>query len=90
MTDMNAQNNGRVPGAFAADIATDLASGRAVDLAEVYALDAVDDAERAAIEHYLAAAPAAERARLQRTRAPGPGNAGRQLHRGGGTAGRPL
>lgn len=61
MTDMNAQSNGRVPGGFAADIATDLTSGRAVDLAEVYALDAVDDAERAAVEHYLAAAPEAER-----------------------------
>ncbi|MCU1552666.1 MAG: anti-sigma factor [Arthrobacter sp.] len=62
MTDMNAQNNARVPGAFAADIATDLTSGRAVDLAEVYALDAVDDAERAAIEHYFVSAPPAERA----------------------------
>lgn len=61
MTDMNAQNNGRVPGGFAADIATDLASGRAVDLAEVYALNAVDEAERAAIEQYLASAPQAER-----------------------------
>ena len=61
MTEMNAQNNGRVPGGFAADIATDLTSGRAVDLAEVYALDAVDDAERAAIEHYIAMAPQAER-----------------------------
>jgi anti-sigma-K factor RskA len=61
MTDMNAQNSGRVPGGFAADIATDLSSGRAVHLAEVYALDAVDDAERAAIEHYLASAPQAER-----------------------------
>jgi anti-sigma-K factor RskA len=61
MTDMNAHNNARVPGAFAADIATDLTSGRAVDLAEVYALNAVDDAERAAIEHYVASAPAAER-----------------------------
>jgi anti-sigma-K factor RskA len=61
MTDMNAQNNGRVPGGFAADIATDLTSGRMVDLAEVYALDALDDAERAAVEHYLAAAPADER-----------------------------
>lgn len=61
MTDMNAHNNARVPGAFAADIATDLTSGRAVDLAEVYALDAIDDAERAAIEHYLASAPALER-----------------------------
>ena len=62
MTDINAQNNGRVPGGFAADIATDLASGRAADLAEVYALDAVDDAERAAIEGYFLSAPQAERA----------------------------
>lgn len=61
MTDMNAQNNGRVAGGFAADIATDLASGRAVDLAEVFALNAVDDAERSAIERYLASAPVAER-----------------------------
>ena len=62
MTDINARNNGRVPGGFAADIAADLASGRAADLAEVYALDAVDDAERAAIEGYLLSAPHAERA----------------------------
>ena len=62
MTDINARNNGRVPGGFAADIAADLASGRAADLAEVYALDAVDDAERAAIEGYLLSAPQAERA----------------------------
>ncbi|MDR7082405.1 anti-sigma-K factor RskA [Arthrobacter ginsengisoli] len=62
MTDMNAQHKGRVPGGFAADIATDLASGRAADLAEVYALNAVDDAERAAIEAYLASAPQAEHA----------------------------
>ena len=61
MTDMNPQNSRRVPGGFAADIAMDLSSGRAVDLAEVYALDAVDDAERAAIEHYLASAPQTER-----------------------------
>ncbi|HSN35049.1 MAG TPA: anti-sigma factor [Arthrobacter sp.] len=60
MTDMNAQHPGRLPGGFAADIATDLASGRAPDLAEVYALDAVDDAERAAIDAHLAAAPQAE------------------------------
>ncbi|XTR52939.1 anti-sigma factor domain-containing protein [Pseudarthrobacter sp. So.54] len=57
MTDINAQNNGRVPGGFAADIATDLASGRAADLSEVYALNAVDDAERAAIEAHIAVAP---------------------------------
>jgi anti-sigma-K factor RskA len=62
MTDMNAQNHGRVPGGFTAEIATDLASGRAADLAEVYALNAVDDAERAAIETHLASAPQAERA----------------------------
>lgn len=62
MTDMNAHNNGRGPAGFAAEIATDLASGRAADLAELYALNAVDDAERAAIEDYLASAPAAERA----------------------------
>lgn len=62
MTDMNAHNNGRIPGAFTAEIATDLAAGRAADLAELYALNAVDSAERAAIEGYLASAPAAERA----------------------------
>ncbi|WP_427006766.1 anti-sigma factor [Pseudarthrobacter sp. H2] len=61
MTDMNAQNNGRVPGGFAADIATDLTSGRVVDLAEVYALDALDDAERDAVEHYIETAQQAER-----------------------------
>ncbi len=72
MTDMNSQDNARTPGAFAADIATDLASGRAVDLAEVYALNAIDDAERAAIEGHIDSAPPAERAafteRVQQTR----------------------
>ncbi|MEC5178977.1 anti-sigma factor [Arthrobacter sp. CG_A4] len=58
---MNAQNNGRVPGGFAAEIDTDLASGRAVDLAEIFALNAVDDVERTAIENYVASAPPAER-----------------------------
>lgn len=62
MTDMNAHNNSRVPGGFGPDIATDLASGRVADLAELYALNAVDDAERAAIEEHLASAPQAERA----------------------------
>ena len=62
MTDINAQDKGRVPGGFTADIATDLATGRAADLAEVYALNAVDDAERAAIEAYLVSAPPSERA----------------------------
>ena len=72
MTGINAHNNGRMPGGFAADIATDLASGRAADLSEVYALNAVDDAERAAIEAHIAAAPPAERAafdeRVRQTR----------------------
>jgi anti-sigma-K factor RskA len=55
------ENDSRLPGGFTAEIATDLASGRVVDLAEVYALNAVDDAERAAIEQFLASAPAADR-----------------------------
>src|SRR6478672_4297974 len=60
---MNAhENNNRLPGGFTAEIATDLSSGRVVDLAEVYALNAVDDAERASIEQFLASAPAADRA----------------------------
>ena len=58
---MFAHDNNRLPGGFTADIGTDLASGRAADLAEIYALNAVDDAERLAIEHFLASAPAAER-----------------------------
>ena len=58
---MNAPDNSRRPGGFTADIAADLASGRVVDLAEVYALNAVDDVERAAIEHFLASAPASDR-----------------------------
>lgn len=59
---MNAHNKGRVPSGFSAEIATDLAAGRAAELAELYALNAVDDAERTAIEEYLDSAPAAERA----------------------------
>ena len=55
------ENDNRLPGGFTAEIATDLASGRVVDLAEVYALNAVDDAERAAIEQFLASAAAADR-----------------------------
>lgn len=61
MTEMNNQDSGRLPSAFAEDIPADLASGRAVELAEVYALDAVSDAERAAIEQYISASPQAER-----------------------------
>ncbi|TLM85729.1 anti-sigma factor [Pseudarthrobacter sp. NamE2] len=58
---MNHGRNGR-PGAFSDTVAMDLASGRAVDLAELYALDAVTDQERQAIEDYVSAAPEAERA----------------------------
>ena len=61
MTEMNHGRAGR-SGAFGDTVAADLASGRAVDLAELYALDAVTDEERRAIEEYLATAPAAERA----------------------------
>ncbi|WP_251042333.1 anti-sigma factor domain-containing protein [Arthrobacter sp. ISL-69] len=61
MTDMNQPNSSRSAGMFAHDIATDLASGRAVELAELYALDAVGPAERAAIEEYISAAPGPER-----------------------------
>lgn len=61
MTDTNDAHGRQLPRAFAADISTDLAAGRAVELAEVYALDAVSDAEREAIEAYINAAPEAER-----------------------------
>ncbi|MFJ6155487.1 anti-sigma factor domain-containing protein [Pseudarthrobacter sp. NPDC092184] len=57
---MAESNNGR-SGSFGDTVAMDLASGRAVDLAELYALDAVTDGERQAIEQYMSAAPAAER-----------------------------
>mgnify|MGYP005989686235 FL=1 len=65
MNDMNPQGSGRAPGSFTADIAGDLSSGRAVDLAEVYALHALDDAERTAVDRYLADAPPAERAEFE-------------------------
>lgn len=60
MSDMNHGRNGR-SGSFGDTVAMDLASGRAVELAELYALDAVTDEERRAIEQYISAAPAAER-----------------------------
>ncbi len=60
MTDMNSGRSGR-PGAFGDTVSADLASGRAVDLAELYALDAVTEQERSAINQYISAAPAAER-----------------------------
>jgi len=61
MTDMNHGRDGR-SGSFGDTVAMDLASGRAVDLAELYALDAVTEEERRAIEQYISAAPASERA----------------------------
>lgn len=62
MTDSNDPRGRQLPRAFAADIPTDLAAGRAVELAEIYALDAVSDAEREAIDSYISGAPEAERA----------------------------
>ena len=61
MTETNDAHGRQLPRAFAADISTDLEAGRAVELAEVYALDAVSDAEREAIEAYVKTAPEAER-----------------------------
>lgn len=60
MTDMNHGRQGR-SGSFGDTVAMDLASGRAVELAELYALDAVTEEERRAIEQYISAAPASER-----------------------------
>ena len=62
MTDSNDPRGRQLPRAFAADIPTDLAAGRAVELAEIYALDAISDAEREAIDSYISGAPEAERA----------------------------
>ncbi|MCT9870116.1 anti-sigma factor [Paenarthrobacter aurescens] len=44
---------------FANDIATDLAEGRVLELAEIYALDAVSDDERVMIDEYVKDAPEA-------------------------------
>jgi anti-sigma-K factor RskA len=62
MTDTNDSRGRQLPRAFAADIPTDLAAGRAVELAEIYALDAISYAEREAIDAYVSGAPEAERA----------------------------
>ncbi|WP_445153871.1 anti-sigma factor [Arthrobacter sp. Hor0625] len=61
MNEQNAQP-GPTPAGFTADIAGDLSAGRAADLAEIYALNALDDAERTAVERHLADAAPAERA----------------------------
>ena len=57
--DDNKQNVGKegLRRMFATDIATDLAEGRVLELAEIYALDALSDAERAEIDNYIATAP---------------------------------
>ncbi|MBT2531894.1 anti-sigma factor [Arthrobacter sp. ISL-48] len=69
MTDMNNHEGSRRPGPFGETVATDLASGRAVDLAELYALDAVTVAERSAIEQYISSVSEAERSSfLERVR----------------------
>ncbi|MDQ0677724.1 anti-sigma-K factor RskA [Arthrobacter pascens] len=69
MTEMNNSEGNRRPGSFGDAVATDLASGRAVELAELYALDAVTDAERSAIDEYISSATEAERSSfLERVR----------------------
>ena len=65
MNDMIPEDSDRTPGSFSPDIAGDLSSGRAVDLAEVYALHALDDAERDAVDRHLADAPPAERSEFE-------------------------
>jgi len=60
MTEMNNNGSNR-RGTFGDTVSVDLASGRAVDLAELYALDAVTDAERSAIDQYISSAAEAER-----------------------------
>ncbi|HJV97788.1 MAG TPA: anti-sigma factor [Arthrobacter sp.] len=64
MTEMNNQGGSR-RGTFGETVPADLESGRAVDLAELYALDAVTDAERSAIDQYISSAPEAERGSFQ-------------------------
>jgi anti-sigma-K factor RskA len=61
MNSMNTNDGGTGPGGFANDIAADLEAGRAIELAEIYALDAVSDDERDAIDSYISTAPEAER-----------------------------
>lgn len=61
MTEMNNRDSSSRQGSFGDTVSADLASGRAVELAELYALDAVSDAERSAIDQYISAAPQAER-----------------------------
>jgi anti-sigma-K factor RskA len=64
MAEMNNHERSR-RGTFGETVSADLVSGRVVDLAELYALDAVSDAERSAIEQYISSAPEAERGSFQ-------------------------
>jgi anti-sigma-K factor RskA len=58
---MTENNSDRDPMTFSVDIATDLAAGRAAELAELYALDALSDEEREAVDRHIAAATPEER-----------------------------
>lgn len=60
MSGMDEGRNGR-SSSFEDTVAMDLAAGRAVDLAELYALDAVTEQERDAIDQYISTAPEPER-----------------------------
>lgn len=60
MSGMDEGRDGRSH-AFGDTVAMDLAAGRALDLAELYALDAVTEQERDAIDRYFATAPETER-----------------------------
>jgi len=68
MSEMEEGRNSR-SSSFGDTVAMDLAAGRAVDLAELYALDAVTEQERDAIDRYISTAPEPERlAFLERVR----------------------
>lgn len=58
---MTENNSDRDPMIFSVDIATDLATGRAAELAELYALDALSEEERAVVDRHIAAATPEER-----------------------------
>ena len=60
MSEMEEGRNSR-SSSFGDTVAMDLAAGRAVDLAELYALDAVTEQERDAIDRYISTAPEPER-----------------------------
>ncbi|MDJ0321465.1 anti-sigma factor [Pseudarthrobacter sp. PS3-L1] len=65
MTESNSFGN-RPRGSFGDTVAADLLAGRAVDLAELFALHALDVVDEAALERYLESAPTAEREEFER------------------------